>query len=110
MIQQIVPAHVQGRVAVSQQVLILAAVPIGAALGGYIADGLGLRATVAIAALGTIAVTVAPIRSPLWTTSDVAEILEVANSTAHHSGEPPAGLRTRVWDFKTRFFAHGAQP
>lgn len=58
-----------------------------------------------IAALGTIAATVSLIRSPLWTTSDVAEIAEVANSTAHESGEPPAGLRTRVWDF-----ARGARP
>jgi len=44
MIQQIVPTHVLGRVATSQQVLVLAAVQIGAALGGFIADGLGVRA------------------------------------------------------------------
>jgi predicted MFS family arabinose efflux permease len=43
LIQQLVPAHALGRVAATQQVIGLAAVPIGAALGGVLGEVLGLR-------------------------------------------------------------------
>ena len=66
LIQRMIPAHAQGRVAATQQVVVLAAVPLGAALGGVIADAFGLRATTAVAAVGTIAATVPLLRSRLW--------------------------------------------
>ena len=83
LIQQLVPTHALGRVAATQQVIVLAAVPIGAALGGVLGEVLGLRSTLGIAALGTIAATVALVRSPVWATSRVGALED-----RPQSGEP----------------------
>ena len=99
LVQQLVPAHVLGRVAASQQVIGLAAVPIGAALGGLVGEGSGLRPTMAIAALGTIGAAVTLLRSPLWTTSDVAEMLEADVPRESGPGEPPARSPAILWRF-----------
>jgi len=77
LVQQLVPAYALGRVAASQQVIGLAAVPVGAAFGGLIGEGPGLRVAVAIGVLGTVAATASLLRSPLWTASNLAEWLPV---------------------------------
>jgi len=101
MIQQIVPAHAQGRVSATQQVIVLASVPIGAALGGVMGATLGLRGTVVIAALGSIVATGALVRSPLWTTSSVALMEEVAEVPSRPGREPPTRLPSTVWQLST---------
>jgi len=88
LIQQIVPAQAQGRVAATQQVVTLAAVPFGAALGGWIAESVGLRATVALAACGTIAATAVLLRSALWTTA-AADSLEPLADRGGTTSAPP---------------------
>jgi MFS family permease len=100
LIQQIVPAHAQGRVAATQQVVVLAAVPIGAALGGVLGDTLGLRGTVGLAAVGTILATVPMLRSRLWTIDTAASAIVVDEATATTT-EPPAGALARLWRFHT---------
>jgi MFS family permease len=99
LIQQLVPAHALGRVAATQQVIVLAAVPIGAALGGVLGDVLGLRATLGIAAVGTIAATVALVRSPVWTTSRVDELEDRLQSVNNHPGKPPTSASATVRHF-----------
>ena len=101
MIQQIVPAHAQGRVSATQQVIVLALVPVGAALGGLMGEALGLRGTVAIAALGTIVATSALVRSPLWTTSSLTPMEEVAETPPRRGHEPPTRLPSTVWQLST---------
>ena len=112
LVQQLVPAHVLGRVAASQQVIGLAAVPIGAALGGLIGEGPGPRASLAIAALGTIGATVTLLRSPLWTSSQLAEMAEVRLPRGVDPGEPqgaeippPGGSTKRLWPRCSRYLA-----
>jgi MFS family permease len=97
LIQQLVPAYAQGRVAATQQVIGLGAVPIGAALGGVLGEVLGLRATVGIAAIGTIGATLALLRSPLWTTLRVDELEERQQSGEDRPGEPPTGASATLW-------------
>jgi MFS family permease len=99
LVQQLVPAHALGRVAASQQVIGLAAVPIGAALGGLIGEGPGPRASLAIAALGTIGATVTLLRSPLWTSSQLAEMPEADVPRESGPGEPPARSPAILWRF-----------
>jgi MFS family permease len=99
LIQQLVPAHALGRVAATQQVIALAAVPIGAVLGGLMGEVLGLRITVGIAAVGTVAATVALVRSPLWTTSRVDALEDQPPSGDDRIGEPPAGASATVRHF-----------
>lgn len=108
LIQQIMRAHAQGRVAATQQVVVVAAVPLGAALSGWIAESIGLCATVAIAAFGTIAATAVLLRSALWTTA-AAELIEPlaeydsATSEPHLAtvDEPPMRHSARLWRFST---------
>ena len=99
LVQRLVPAHVLGRVAAGQQVIGLAAVPIGAALGGLIGEGPGPRTSLAIAALGTIGATATLLRSPLWTSSRVAEMPEVRLPGEVDPREPPARSPASVWRF-----------
>jgi len=91
LIQQLIPAHALGRVAATQQVVVLAAVPVGATLGGLIAEAIGLRATLAIAAVGTVVATVPLLRSALWTLDASAAEAQVEHpaAPAERSDEPP---------------------
>jgi predicted MFS family arabinose efflux permease len=108
LVQRLVPAHALGRVAASQQVIGLAAVPIGAALGGLIGEGPGPRASLAIAALGTIGASVTLLRSPLWTSSQPAEMAEVRLPREVDPGEPPARSPAILWRFtRTRLAPSG---
>jgi len=52
--QMVVPDAMQGRVAATMRVLSTGLAALGAILGGWSADGLGLRPTVMIAGVGTI--------------------------------------------------------
>jgi len=49
--QSIVPVDLQGRVGSAQMTLILVAVPIGALVGGLVADAIGIRTTILAAGL-----------------------------------------------------------
>jgi MFS family permease len=82
LMQQLVPVHVLGRVAATRQVVVLALVPIGFALGGAIGDQLGLRAALGIGAVGTLLVGVVLLPSPLWT-SETCEQQTLAAPEAH---------------------------
>ncbi len=97
LIQRLVPAHALGRVAATQQVLVTATVPLGAAAGGLLGEALGLRATVAIAAVGTIAAVLTLVASPLWTLSD--ETHEDGDDRGHDasSSQPPRPSAAAVW-------------
>lgn len=53
--QIVVPDAAQGRVTATMRVLAAGMAALGAVLGGWSADGLGLRATVIIAGVGTVA-------------------------------------------------------
>lgn len=67
LMQQLMPVHVLGRVAATRQVVVLALVPLGFALGDAIGDQLGLRVALGIGAVGTLLVGVVLLPSPLWT-------------------------------------------
>ena len=99
LVQQLVPAHVLGRVSASQQVIGLAAVPVGAAMGGLIGEGPGPRTALAIAALGTVGAAVALLRSPLWTASPLAEVPEAFGPREAEPDEPPARPSAILWRF-----------
>ena len=99
LVQQLVPAHVLGRVSASQQVIGLAAVPAGAALGGLIGEGPGPRTALAIAALGTVGAAVALLRSPLWTASPLAQMPEISGPREVDPDEPPARPSAILWRF-----------
>jgi MFS family permease len=66
LMQQLMPLHVLGRVSATRQVVALALVPLGFALGGAIGDQLGLRAALGIGGVGTLLVGVVLLPSPLW--------------------------------------------
>jgi MFS family permease len=105
LIQQLVPAHAQGRVAATQNVIVLAAVPLGAVLGGLMGEPLGLRATLGIAAIGTLAAAVGLVRSPLWTTSlNMAE--DQLGSSDERRREPPAASPAKAWHFRAETPSH----
>jgi MFS family permease len=63
--QHLIPQAALGRVSASHQFLITATVPFGALLSGVLGEAFGMRATVLIAALGTIAGTLPLLLSPL---------------------------------------------
>jgi MFS family permease len=70
--QWLVPAYVLGRVTATRQVVVVALVPLGFALGGVIGDAFGLRTAVAVGAVGTLLSAIILVRSPLWT-ADLVE-------------------------------------
>lgn len=65
--QAVTPDHLLGRVTASLRVVIRGAAPVGAVLGGFIAEWLGLRATLVIAAFGAplsfLVIWLSPVRS-----------------------------------------------
>ena len=66
---------------------------------GVLGEVLGLRATLGIAAVATIAATVALRRSPVWTTSRVDELEDRLQSGNNHLGKPPTGASATVRHF-----------
>jgi MFS family permease len=52
--QRIAPDHLLGRVNAGYRLLAWGTMPIGAALGGLLADGIGLRATFLVTAAGAL--------------------------------------------------------
>src|SRR5438132_1783181 len=98
LIQQLVPAHALGRVSASQRVIVIAAAPIGAALGGVLGELFGLRATVGIAAVGSVAATAFLLRSPLWSTTQMDLPEEAPPGDVI---EPPAATPTTLWRFRS---------
>jgi len=63
------------------------------------ASALDALSTLGIAAFGTIAATVALVRSPVWTTSRVDELEERLQSRTNHPGKPPTGASATVRHF-----------
>jgi len=100
LLQQLVPAHALGRVSATQQVVGLALVPIGAALGGVLADSLGLRATVGLGAVGTTLAALTLLRSPVWSAAAPPELMEhnVDQEQTHWQGYD----YQRVWIWQSK--------
>lgn len=69
--QSITPNHVLGRVGASSQFLTFGLVPLGAILGGVLGTYLGLRATLVVAALGTLSAFVWLYASPFRSLRDL---------------------------------------
>jgi predicted MFS family arabinose efflux permease len=63
--QAIVPVFMQGRVTATMTVLAGCAAPIGGIAGGLLGEGVGVRATLLTAALGTTLACIWPLCSPL---------------------------------------------
>jgi len=66
-VQHLAPEHALGRVFASERFVIMAAVPLGSALAGFLGEWLGLRATLAIAAIGTTLGMASQLASPIRT-------------------------------------------
>jgi len=98
LIQQLVPAHAMGRVAATQQVVIIATVPIGAVVGGMLGEALGLRPTLGLAAAGTIVATLTLLLSPL---STAAAPPTIAPAEEHSDDHPPRVSGARLWRMHT---------
>jgi len=71
--QQIVSPHALGRVAATQQTVVLATVPIGALIGGLLAEAAGPRLVVGLAAVGTIGSMLSLVVSPIPALRDVSQ-------------------------------------
>jgi len=63
--QSVAPAHVLGRVNGAMQLLTRGIYPLGALVGGALAQNIGIRATLAVAVIGVALSTVWLIASPL---------------------------------------------
>jgi predicted MFS family arabinose efflux permease len=90
-IQARTPDRLQGRVSAAVRVLTAGAAPVGALLGGLLAEAIGLRATAVVAGLGVVAATLwialSPVRS-LRTLSGEGATPELA---AEPAAEPDGG-------------------
>ncbi len=71
--QQIVSPHTLGRVSATQQTLALATVPLGALIGGLIAEAAGPRLVVGLAAVGTLGSMLSLVMSPIPALRDVSQ-------------------------------------
>jgi MFS family permease len=74
--QMVVPDAIQGRVTATMRVLSSGFAALGAVVGGWVADSLGLRPTVVIAGVGTVAAAIW-----LWS-SPVRRLRELAITTS----------------------------
>jgi predicted MFS family arabinose efflux permease len=72
--QQLTPDRLQGRVNVTARLIAYSGTPIGAALGGLIADHTSISVTYLIMAFGSAAATLYAWTSPLRTTDEAAII------------------------------------
>jgi predicted MFS family arabinose efflux permease len=70
--QMVVPDVTQGRVTATMRVLVAALAALGAVLGGWSADRLGLRLTVLIAGVGTVVAALWLCSSPVRHLRDLA--------------------------------------
>jgi MFS family permease len=89
--QQLVPPHALGRVSATRQTIVLAAVPIGALIGGLLADAAGARLVVGMAAAGTIGSMLSLVVSPLPAVREVGATAD-SDETAP-SGPPETVIR-----------------
>ena len=63
--QALIPQELQGRVNATIRFIVFSATPIGSLAGGILAEGLGLRGALTIAAIGMAASSVWVVRSPM---------------------------------------------
>lgn len=75
--QAIVPQHLQGRIGATLQFLGGAAAPLGALLGGFLGQALGVRLTLVIGAVGMLLACLWPLCSPVRTLREAPEPGEV---------------------------------
>jgi len=71
--QQIVSPHTLGRVSATRQTLVLATVPLGALIGGLLAEAAGPRLVVGLAAVGTLGSMLSLVMSPIPALRDVSQ-------------------------------------
>lgn len=64
--QAITPAGEEGRISATMRFLIYGTVPLGALLGGFLGQALGLRTTVLVAAVGELLAPLWIVLSPVW--------------------------------------------
>jgi predicted MFS family arabinose efflux permease len=57
--QSVTPDHLQGRMSATMRFVIFGVIPLGAMLGGYLGETIGLRATLFVGAAGGLL-------APLW--------------------------------------------
>jgi MFS family permease len=82
LIQAITPDHLLGRTNASRRFLVQGVIPVGALLGGTLGTVLGLRATIAIGAVGAAVAVLPLVLSPLRavrTTADAEELVREYN-------------------------------
>jgi MFS family permease len=65
--QAVTPDHLQGRMSATVRFMIFGVVPLGALLGGYLGQTIGLRATLLVAAAGGLLAPLWVLLSPVWT-------------------------------------------
>jgi predicted MFS family arabinose efflux permease len=73
--QRLVPAHLLGRVTSAYRVVGLGAMPLGAAIGGVVADGLGLRAPWLVA--GAVLAVAGAAALPFIRADDISQVTAV---------------------------------
>jgi predicted MFS family arabinose efflux permease len=92
--QALAPDGLRGRVGASIRVLTAGTVPVGAFLGGFLAEAVGLRATAVVAGLGVVAaflwLALSPVRSLRSLSGDSGES-EVTPTPSEPPGTTPAG-------------------
>ena len=94
-IQTRAPDRLQGRVNAAVRVLTTGAAPVGAFLGGFVAEAVGLRATAAVAGLGVVVaflwLALSPVRSLRSLAGESEAAPPAAPPPAESPGEPGAG-------------------
>lgn len=76
--QAVIPLHMQGRGNATMRTIIRGAVPLGAVIGGFLAERLGLRGVMVFAALGGVAAFLAIWFSPVRTMQTLPTRVPVA--------------------------------
>ncbi len=71
------PQHVLGRVLAAHRLAVFGAIPLGAALGGFVADAIGRRETLVLAAAWITVVAVLPLTAPIRTLREPLAPLDV---------------------------------
>jgi MFS family permease len=76
------PQPVLGRVLAAHRLAVFGAIPLGAALGGFLADAIGRRETLVLAAAWITVVAVLPLTAPIRTLREPLEPLDVPAARA----------------------------
>jgi hypothetical protein len=74
--QRLSPPEMLGRVVAASRTVSWSLIPLGAALGGALADAVGLLPVYAVGTAGVIVTALFIMRTPVWSATEVATVPE----------------------------------